>query len=268
MAIKFTKMSGSGNDFVIIDNRIPVIDDMKKADFVKRVCDRKMSVGADGVIFVENSDKADIKWDFYNEDGSSAEMCGNGGRCVARYAAEMGITSHELTLETVAGIIGAKVNGVNVRVKLTSPENLRQDLVAELNGLQYKIDSLNTGVPHAVIYTDDVANVNVKEVGNGIRFHEVFAPSGTNVNFVEKVGEHDLKIRTYERGVEDETLACGTGTVASALVSSYKNLVKPPVKVETRGGEILKVDFDPSNESDVFLEGLTRIAFEGILKEY
>ena len=268
MAIRFTKMSGSGNDFVIIDNRIPIMDDSQKADFVKRVCDRKMSVGADGVIFVENSNKADIKWDFYNDDGSSAEMCGNGGRCVARYAAEMGITPNELTLETVAGIIEAKVNGANVRVKLTSPENLRQDIIAELNGSQYKIDSLNTGVPHAIIYTDDVENVNVKEVGNGIRFHEVFSPSGTNVNFVQKVGEHDLKIRTYERGVEDETLACGTGTVASALVSSYKNLVKPPVKVETRGGEVLKVDFNPSKESDVFLEGLTRIAYEGTLKEY
>ena len=268
MAIQFTKMSGSGNDFVIIDNRKPIMDDSKKVDFVKRVCDRKMSVGADGVIFLEESYKADIKWDFYNDDGSSAEMCGNGGRCVARYAVEKKITSNELTLETDAGIIAAKVDGVNVRIMLTSPEKLKQDIIAELNGLQYKIDSLNTGVPHAIIYSDDIENVDVKEVGNGIRFHEVFAPSGTNVNFVEKVGEHDLKIRTYERGVEDETLACGTGTVASALLSSYKNLVKPPVKVETRGGEILKVDFDPSNESDVFLEGLTRIAFEGVLKEY
>ena len=153
MAIQFTKMSGSGNDFVIIDNRKPIIEDSNKVDFVKRICNRKMSVGADGVIFVEKSDKADIKWDFYNDDGSSAEMCGNGGRCVARYAVEKQITSNELTLETVAGIIAAKVDGVNVRVKLTSPENLKQDIVAELNGLQYKIDSLNTGVPHAIIYS-------------------------------------------------------------------------------------------------------------------
>lgn len=268
MAIQFTKMSGSGNDFVIIDNRVPVMDDSKKVDFVKRVCDRKMSVGADGVIFVENSDKADIKWDFYNDDGSSAEMCGNGGRCVARYAVEKGIASDELTLETVAGIIAAKVDGAMVRVKLTAPENLQQNIVAELNGSSYQIDSLNTGVPHAIIYSDNVDNVNVKEVGNGIRFHDAFAPSGTNVNFVEKVGDHELKIRTYERGVEDETLACGTGTVAAALLSSYKNLVKPPVKVETRGGEVLKVDFDPANGSDVYLEGLTRIAFEGTLGEY
>ncbi len=270
MAIQFTKMSGSGNDFIIIDNRVPVMDDIKKVDFVKRVCDRKMSIGADGVIFVENSDKADIKWDFYNDDGSSAEMCGNGGRCVARYAVEKDIAPAELTLETLAGIISAKVEGANVRVKLTAPENLQQDMDVQLNGDRYQVDSLNTGVPHAIIYSDNVEKNNVKEVGNGIRFHDAFAPSGTNVNFVEKVGDHALKIRTYERGVEDETLACGTGCVASALLSSYKKLVQPPVEVATRGGEVLKVDFDFSNGpvTDVYLEGLTRIAFEGTLVEY
>ena len=271
MAIQFTKMSGSGNDFIIIDNRVPVMDENKKVDFVKRVCDRKMSVGADGVIFVENSDKADIKWDFYNDDGSSAEMCGNGGRCVARYAVEKGMASAELTLETVAGIIGAKADGANVRIKMTAPENLRKDIAVDLNGDHYQIDSLNTGVPHAIIYSDNVEENNVKAVGNGVRFHDAFAPSGTNVNFVEKVGDHALKVRTYERGVEDETLACGTGCVASALLSSYKNLVQPPVEVETRGGEILKIDFESANGAevtDVYLEGLTRISFEGTLKEY
>ena len=271
MAIQFTKMSGSGNDFIIIDNRVPVIDDDKKVDFVRRVCDRKMSIGADGVIFVENSDKADIKWDFYNDDGSIPDMCGNGGRCVARYAVEKKIAPEELTLETLAGIIGAKVDGANVKVKLTSPENLRQDIDVDLNGTHFQIDSLNTGVPHAIIYSDDVEAVNVKDVGNGIRFHETFAPAGTNVDFVQKVGDQALKVRTYERGVEDETLACGTGVVASVLLSSYKNLVQPPVNVETRGGEFLKVDFHPANGGpvkDVYLEGLTRIAFEGTLAEY
>tara|TARA_B100001123_G_C15162849_1_gene968158 strand:+ start:295 stop:1107 length:813 start_codon:yes stop_codon:yes gene_type:complete len=270
MAIQFTKMSGSGNDFIIIDNRAPVMEDTKKVDFVKRVCDRKLTIGADGVIFVENSDKADIKWDFYNEDGSSAEMCGNGGRCVARYAVEKNIAPAELTLETLAGIIGAKVNGAMVKVKLTPPESLQQDIAVDLNGTQYQVDSLNTGVPHAIVYSDDVETVNVKEAGHGIRFHEAFAPAGTNVDFVQKVGDQALKVRTYERGVEDETLACGTGVVASALLSSYKNLVQPPVAVETRGGELLKVDFQSNNGpvSEVYLEGFTRIAFEGTLGEY
>ena len=271
MAIQFTKMSGSGNDFIIIDNRVPVMDDAKKVDFVRRVCDRKMSIGDDWVIFVENSDKADIKWDFYNEDGSSAEMCGNGGRCVARYAVERNIAPAKMTLETVAGIVGAEVNGAIVKVKLTAPENLRQDIAVALNGTDYQVDSLNTGVPHAIIYSDNVENVNVKEAGHGIRFHEAFAPAGTNVDFVEKVGDHALKIRTYERGVEDETLACGTGVVASALLSYYKKMVLPPVEVETRGGDILKVDFETTNGeagSGVYLEGPTRIAFEGTLAEY
>ncbi len=273
MAIQFTKMSGSGNDFIVVDNRVPVIDDGKKFDFVRRVCDRKMSIGADGVIFVENSDKADIKWDFYNEDGSSAEMCGNGGRCVARYAVERNIAPAKMTLETMAGIIGAEVNGAIVKVKLTAPENLKQDIALALNGTEYRVDSLNTGVPHAIIYSDNVENVNVRETGHGIRCHDSFAPTGTNVDFVEKVGDRALKIRTYERGVEDETLACGTGVVASALLSHYKNMVQPPVEVETRGGDILKVDFEATDDdagksSVVYLEGPTRIAFEGTLAEY
>jgi diaminopimelate epimerase len=273
MAIEFTKMSGSGNDFIIIDNRVPVMADDKKRDFVRRVCNRKMSIGADGVIFVENSDCADIKWDFYNEDGSTAEMCGNGGRCLARYAVEKKmVPSDTMTLETLAGIIGAQVTGDSVRIKLTAPENLQQDIALALNGDDYSIDSLNTGVPHAIVYSDNIEEVNVKQVGNGIRFHAAFAPAGTNVNFVQKVGDKALKIRTYERGVEDETLACGTGVVASALLSSYKNLVQPPVAVETRGGDILQVDFAAPNEekavTEVYLEGPTRIAFEGTLGEY
>ena len=268
MAIQFTKMSGSGNDFIVIDNRVPVMEDGKKYDFVRRVCDRKMSIGADGVIFVENSDQADIKWDFYNEDGSSAEMCGNGGRCVARYAVEKNIASVKMTLETLAGIVGAEVDGTTVKVKLTTPQNLIQDTLVSMNGTEYQVDSLNTGVPHAIVYSDNIKGVNVKEVGRGIRFHNVFAPAGTNVDFVEKVGAQALKIRTYERGVEDETLACGTGVVASALLSFYKKMVKPPVSVETQGGDILKVDFGVSSSDEVYLEGPTSIAFEGTLVEY
>ena len=268
MAIQFTKMSGSGNDFIVIDNRVPVMEDGKKCGFVRRVCDRKMSIGADGVIFVENSDRANIKWDFYNEDGSSAEMCGNGGRCVARYAVEKSVAPRQMTLETLAGILGAVVNGTTVKVKLTAPQNLKQDTLVSINGIKYQVDSLNTGVPHAIVYSDNVESVDVKEVGHGIRFHDVFAPAGTNVDFVEKVGAQALKIRTYERGVEDETLACGTGVVASALLSFYKKMVKPPVAVETQGGDILKVDFGITNNDEVYLEGPTSISFEGTLVEY
>jgi diaminopimelate epimerase len=143
VGILFTKMSGSGNDFVIIDNREPVLDPETKRDFVKKVCQLKNSVGADGVIFIENSDKAAYKWDFYNSDGSSAEMCGNGGRCVARYAFEKGIAPQTHSFETVAGIIEAEVNGPVVKVKLTHPENLQNDLEVAFDGQQYQVDTVS-----------------------------------------------------------------------------------------------------------------------------
>jgi len=269
MSIAFTKMSGSGNDFVIIDNRVPVMADAEKRDFVARVCTPKSSVGADGVIFIERSESADFKWDFYNADGSSAEMCGNGARCAARYAYERKIAPYQMNFETAAGLISAEVRGEVVKVKLTKPEGLKPDICLTYQGKGFIIDHLNTGVPHAIIYSDNVDAEDVMRIGQGIRFHQQFAPKGTNVDFVQKTGDDSLKIRTYERGVEGETLACGTGVVASAILAAMKNYVEPPVLVETRGGEILKVYFDGANGalSDVYLEGSTKIAFEGTLVE-
>ena len=271
MSIVFTKMSGSGNDFIIIDNRESIIKDSAKRDFVSKVCVPKLSVGADGVIFVENSKKVDFKWDFYNDDGSSAEMCGNGGRCVARYAYEKNIASERMSFETIAGIVFAEVKESHVRIKLTPPKNLQTNLDIKLNGIKFKVDSLDTGVPHAVIYTEDIANEDVCGIGQGIRSHSAYAPAGTNVDFVQRQSENKLRIRTYERGVEAETLACGTGVVASALLASRLGLVKPPVFVETQGGEILTVDFKMTdgdeNFGEVFLEGSAKFVFEGTLVE-
>jgi diaminopimelate epimerase len=269
VAIHFTKMSGSGNDFVMIDNRVPVMPDEKKREFARQVCEPKSSVGADGVIFIENSDVADFKWDFYNNDGSSAEMCGNGGRCAARFAYEKDIAPVNMSFETTAGIITAEVNGSMVKVKLTAPENFLQNIDIEVNGVSYTVDSLNTGVPHAIIYADDLEAVDIQKVGSAVRHHPKFAPAGTNVCWVQKKNGNSLSIRTYERGIEAETLACGTGAVASALLSSYRNEVKPPVEVETRGGDILKIDFQSSDKmvADVYLEGPAKITFEGTLVE-
>ena len=262
-------MSGSGNDFVIVDNREGVVADDIKRDFVKKVCTPKSSVGADGVIFVENSDKADYKWDFYNNDGSSAEMCGNGGRCVARYAVEKGFAPEKHSFDTVAGIISAEVDGPMVKVKLTAPFDRKNGLQVGFNGQEYKVDSINTGVPHAIVFFDNVEEEDVKTIGHNIRFHDVFAPAGTNVNLVQKKKGSALKVRTYERGVEDETLACGTGCVASALMAAARFEIQSPVAVETRGGEILKVHIENGNggEPDVYLEGLTKITFEGHIVE-
>lgn len=186
MNIPFTKMSGSGNDFVVIDNRSPVIPDDRKRDFVKKVCEPKSSVGADGVIFIEDSDTVDYKWDFYNNDGSSAEMCGNGGRCVARYAVEKGIAGTQHSFETTAGVISAEVDGPMVKVKLTEPEGLRKNIEINFDGQQYAVDYLNTGVPHAIVFSENVDEEDVQAIGRNIRYHEVFAPAGTNVDIVEK----------------------------------------------------------------------------------
>ncbi len=262
-------MSGSGNDFIIIDNRTPVIEQDLKRDFVKKVCAPKSSVGADGVIFIENSDKVDYRWDFYNSDGSSAEMCGNGGRCVARYAVEHNIAPEKHSFETLAGVIGAEVKGPVVKVKLTAPGNLQRGLEVKFDGATYQVDSINTGVPHAIVFSNNVDAEDIGAIGSGIRHHSVFAPAGANVNLVEKKGGHAIKIRTFERGVEGETLACGTGAVAAAIVAFSDNQVTSPVEVETRGGEILKVYFETSNGSviEAWLEGLTKITFEGTIVE-
>ena len=269
MGIVFTKMSGSGNDFIIIDNRKCVLESSAKCAFVSKVCVPKLSIGADGVIFIENSDKADFKWDFYNSDGSIAEMCGNGARCVAQYAYVKKISSEKMSFETVAGIIEAEIKGSYVRIKLTTPKDLQRNIDIDVNGTKFKVDKLNTGVPHAIVYSDDITNEDVRGIGQSIRAHPVFSPDGTNVDFVQKLGEDLLYVRTYERGVEDETLACGTGVVASALLASEANLVSPPVRVQTQGGEVLVVDFKKASENgafkEVFLEGLAKIIFEGTI---
>jgi len=271
MSIIFTKMSGSGNDFIIVDNRESVVKTSSKRDFVNKICVPKLSVGADGVIFIENSEKVDFKWDFYNGDGSSAEMCGNGGRCVARYAYEKQIASEKMSFETTAGIIMAEVKGNYVRIKLPAPKNLQRNLNINSNGKTFQVDSLNTGVPHVIVYTEDITNEDVCRIGRSIRSHSAFSPAGTNVDFVQKQGESELRVRTYERGVENETLACGTGVVASALLANHAGMVRPPVRVYTQGGEVLIVDFDTANGTEnfgeVFLEGSVKIVFEGTIVE-
>jgi diaminopimelate epimerase len=271
MSIFFTKMSGSGNDFIIIDNRESKIETSAKRDLVSKICIPKISVGADGVIFIENSEKADFKWDFYNGDGSSAEMCGNGGRCVARYAYEKNIARKKMSFETTAGIIKAEVKGSIVNIKLTAPKNLQRNLDITLNEKAYRVDCLDTGVPHTIVYTQDIMNEDVCGVGRDIRLHSKFSPAGTNVDFVQKQGESELQVRTYERGVEDETLACGTGVVASSLLANRAGMVQPPVRVQTQGGEVLTVDFQPTdggeNFGEVFLEGPAKFVFEGTLVE-
>lgn len=269
MKIPFMKMSGSGNDFILIDHRKPLIDVDQMAEFARKVCRRRTSVGADGLIFVEHSEKADFKWQFFNADGSVAEMCGNGGRCAARFAHLKGITGASLTFETLAGILSAQVNGKRVNLEMTKPHSLHLDESLVIDGEPHALSSVNTGVPHAILFVNDVETIDVVRLGRSIRNHPHFAPAGTNVNFVHWGKGSELSVRTYERGVEDETLACGTGTVASALIAAFKNMVKSPVSVKTRGGEVLTVHFEIEDREvkRVFFEGEVHIIYEAEIWE-
>ncbi|MEW6720335.1 MAG: diaminopimelate epimerase [Thermodesulfobacteriota bacterium] len=266
--IPFSKINGSGNDFLLIDNRGGAMEGIDRPAFASKVCDRARSVGADGVIVVEPSEKADFRWDFYNADGSRAEMCGNGGRCAARFACARKIAGAEMSFETTAGIIRASVSGRRVKLQMTAPRGLALDRTLTLDGKEFVYSFLDTGVPHAALFVPDIDHVDVAGIGRGIRRHEAFAPRGTNVNFVQ-VREGLLHVRTYERGVEGETLACGTGAVASAILASLKGIASPPVTVRTSGGEMLTVHFDAKAEDFgvVYLEGDTSWSCDGTLFE-
>ncbi len=267
--IPFVKMQGSGNDFVLIDNRSHELDPEAIGDFIQRVCRRSQSVGADGLILLEESARADFRWHFFNADGGRAEMCGNGSRCAARLAHMWGMAPPKLTIETDAGIISAEVNGRRVRVRLTEPSPIDPAVQIAMNGTDHRLHFVNTGVPHAVEFVEDLEGCKVAEVGRFIRFHENFQPAGTNVNFVRPLDRSRVAIRTYERGVEEETLACGTGAVAAALVSSDLGFSESPVDVLTRGGEVLQIGFRKEGEryTDVYLEGVTTLVYEGSLAE-
>ncbi len=270
--LSFTKLSGAGNDFIFIDNRQMLIPHELQGDFAVKVCRHRFSVGADGVMFIEESEIADFRWQFYNSDGSLAEMCGNGARCAARFALMNGIAGQKMFFETAAGIIEAEVlDDQMVQIRMTQPENFCQDHKIELNGNDYTVDSLNTGVPHAIVYVeDDIDLIPVKEWGQLVRYHQLFAPKGTNVNFVSRVADDMLAVRTYERGVEDETMACGTGAVAAALCASKRYGMKSPVRIRTSGGELLSIVFDDSEtieRSKPYLRGSARVIYQGKLNE-
>jgi len=268
-AIEFWKMSGSGNDFIIIDNRDGKIKEADMGVLVERTCRRRESVGADGVIFVTGSDEYDFAWRFFNADGGEAEMCGNGGRCVSRFAFLNDIAGPRMTFLTLAGPVSAEVNGRTVKVLMPGPTAFSMDLDLEHIEGRKSLDFINTGVPHVVVHVDGLSDHPVIEEGKIIRYHPHFSPEGTNANFMALAGADRLEIRTYERGVEDETLACGTGAIACALVASMRGMVSSPVKVKTRGGEELTVYFQRRGDSfeDVRLEGDTSIVYLGRLHQ-
>jgi diaminopimelate epimerase len=265
--IPFSKMSGSGNDFIVIDNRGARVPEQRLAAFVRGVCRRKLSVGADGLILVEAAQGADFRWRFFNSDASPAEMCGNGARCVARFAYLNGIAGERMTFLTAAGPVTAEVTGSRVKVKMPDPVGLRLSYPITLARGAVTISSVNTGVPHVVVPCADLDALDVVALGREIRYHQQFAPAGTNVNLVCPRPDGAIAIRTYERGVEDETLACGTGAIAAALVTAALEDRRSPIGVVTRGGEILTIFFQRQEQCyrSVFMEGGARLIYRGEL---
>ena len=264
--IPFAKMNGAGNDFILIDNRRGEIGP-EAAELARRVCHRRLAVGADGLILIEPSETADFAWRFFNSDGSLAEMCGNGARCAARFAHLHGIAGPTMRFETLAGLIRAELRGNEVAVGITPPLLVGLDVALAVSTGTLRVDCLDTGVPHAVVFVDDPAAVDVRALGREIRFHRRFALAGTNVNFAGVKEPGRLALRTYERGVEDETLACGTGATAAALAAARRFGWASPVSVDTASGRRLTVSFvvDGDGFRDPWLQGDARLACSGLL---
>jgi diaminopimelate epimerase len=288
--LKFTKMNGAGNDFVMFDNRDGSLA-LDKAG-IARLCDRHRGVGADGLLVVEPAQNGgDFRMRYYNSDGGEAEMCGNGARCFARFAQRIGGKTGDVSFETMAGVIRARIFGDNVQIQMSEPRGLALNTTLRAGAAKLVVHSLNTGVPHAVVFVgdctkaaeqrsttntspagsllhalrEDLDAVDVRALGRALRFHPHFEPKGTNVNFVTQTGPNAIAIRTYERGVEDETLACGTGVVACALVFHELAGVASPVKVKVRGGDTLEVAWEKDGGAwrNVTLTGPADFTFDG-----
>ena len=271
MRIAFDKMEGAGNDFVIVDHRQRIIPDGRKAEFAVAACHRKYGIGADGLVLVEHANDGDadarFAWDFYNADGTPAGMCGNAARCVALFARRHGVVDADsFNFRSLAGLIGVRLfDGGQVRVAMTDASAPRLFPRLEAAGTVLDAWWMDTGVPHAVVAAAEVDRVDVAKLGKALRHHPVFGEAGANVNFVERLGDH-LRIRTYERGVEGETLACGTGAAASAIAIGRAMGLRPPVRVMTRGGFALTIGWNDAPDGavrDVVLTGPARKVFSG-----
>ena len=267
-AVRFWKLEGAGNDFLGLDGRAGGFK--LKRQQIADLCDRRRGVGADGVLVVEKPKVrgADFRMRYYNSDGGEAEMCGNGARCFALLArAVSGRKGNVLRVQTQAGLLTLRTSGREVQVSMTEPTKLRLGKKVVLAGRKVVVDFLNTGVPHAVLFVRSVRSIDVAKQGRAIRYHSAFAPSGTNVNFVEIGRGNRIHVRTYERGVEGETLACGTGVVAASILSNLRRGLRPPIQVATRGGDNVRVGFSMENghARKVTLQGPARIVYRGVI---
>jgi diaminopimelate epimerase len=269
-SVTFYKMSGSGNDFIFVDNRARSFPHDDPARAARLLCRRGVSVGADGLVLIETADdpSLDFRWRFYNADGTTADMCGNAARCAARLAHMLGISGTTTVFLTGAGVIRAEVLGSGrVKLAMTDPRDTALDRSLTISGKKYDYHYSDTGVPHAVLVTDDVADMDVAQMGSAVRYHRDFAPFGVNANFVRVGNDGTVTIRTYERGVEAETLACGTGAVAAAITLALAGEVTPPVTLVPTSTIPLVVHFaqNGTDVTDVYLEGDARLIYTATL---
>jgi diaminopimelate epimerase len=264
--LRFTKMNGAGNDFILIDNRAGGVH-LNRSQ-IAHLCDRHRGIGADGILLLEKAtNRADFRMRYFNADGGEAEMCGNGARCFARFANKVAEAGDKISFETPAGVISAELIGDLVTLQMTEPTDLRFNIKLPAADEKKIVHFINSGVPHVVIPVPRIDDTDVRREGATVRYHEMFSPKGANVNFIEKCGPKRIAIRTYERGVEDETLACGTGIVASAIVFAATENTSGPITVIARGGDELQVGFEriDSQFRNVTLTGPAEFAFEGTI---
>lgn len=265
MIISFTKMNGAGNDFVMLDNRDLAYSLTKEQ--IAHLCDRHRGIGADGLLAAEPCEgEADFRFRYYNADGGEAEMCGNGARCFGRFVADLlPDNSDVVSFATIAGDLSARLIENNVEVAMSAPFDLEPELKIEVEGIESPIHSVNTGVPHALTFVSNIAELDIVQLGARIRYHDHFSPAGTNANFAQVLEPGHLAIRTYERGVENETLACGTGMVACALYHHLLTGAQSPIKIDVKGGETLEIGFEKSGDDfiNVTLTGPAEMTFTG-----
>ena len=273
--LKFTKMSGSGNDFIIINEGDYNIPMALRIPLIKLLSARRVSVGADGVIFLRSTGKGYLAWDFYNNDGSVPEMCGNGSRCAFRYAQKLGWIDRSGTLETIAGSIQGEIleNG-DVRVRMTEYQDYRPEVQFHAAGAVFIGGTVDTGVPHVIVQVEDVDDFDILKYGSAIRYHKSMMPRGSNVNFIEKISANFYRVRTYERGVEGETLACGTGFTAVGLHLMLSGRAQSPVLIKASSGDVVRVvlvargmiDDEAGTQYHLFLEGSVKFVYSAELQ--
>ncbi len=266
--IDFVKMSGCGNDFVLVNASGGKLQG-DLPELARRICARHTGVGADGLFIIEPDDEVDFSVRMFNADGSEPEMCGNASRCLARFAKMCGLVGDRARFRTPAGIIEAEIRDDDVRLRMMPPRDVQLALLIQMEGGTRSVSFINTGVPHAVVYVDDVSSVDVDGMGRIIRFHKRFAPAGTNVDFVQVLGPDRLRMRTYERGVEGETQACGTGAVAAAVLARLEGkITSDAVAVEVPGGVLtVTVELEDGRPTGATLAGEARVVFRGVTQE-